>query len=214
MSDAIIRQNVIDELDFEPSVDAEGIGVAVKDGIVTLTGHVPSFMHKHNAQQAAERVRGVRAVAVELDVRLADQNKKSDDEIAERALRIIAWMANAGDAVKVVVDGGWVTLSGAVEWNYQRQEAERAVRRLTGVLGVTNSIAVRPRVTVDDIKDRIAKALARSAEFECAGIKVEVKDSVVTLKGSVRGWRDRRVAEETAWATPGVTQVRDELLLR
>jgi osmotically-inducible protein OsmY len=214
MSDAIIRQNVIDELDFDPSVDAAGIGVAVKDGIVTLSGHVPSFMHKHNAQNAAQRVRGVRAVAVELAVRLTDNSKKSDDEIAERALRIIAWMANAGDAIKVVVDGGWVTLSGTVEWNYQKQEAERAVRRLAGVLGVENTIAVRPRVTTEDIKDRIAKALARSAEFESAGISVEVKDTTVTLKGAVRGWRDRRVAEEAAWATPGVTQVRDELMLQ
>jgi osmotically-inducible protein OsmY len=214
MSDATIREDVIDELDFDPAISAKGIGVAVQDGVVTLTGHVPNFMQKTRAQQAAERVKAVRGVAVELEVRLASNAKHADDEIAARALNIIAWMANANDAVKVTVDNGWVKLSGAVEWNYQKQEAERAVRRLNGVIGVTNAITVRARATTQDIKDRIAKALARSAELESAGIKVDVAGSVVTLKGSVKAWRDRRVAEDAAWAAPGVTQVRDELVLQ
>ena len=214
MSDTSIRQDVIDELDFDPAIEAKGIGVAVKDSVVTLTGHVPSYMQKLAAQQAAERVKNVRGVAVELEVRLASGAKRADDEIADRALKIIAWMANANDAIKVVVDSGWVTLSGVVEWNYQKQEAERAVRRITGVLGVTNNVSVRPRVTSQDIKDRIGKALARNAALESAGIKVDVADSTVTLKGSVKAWRDRRVAEDAAWAVPGVTQVRDELTLQ
>jgi len=214
MSDATIREDVIDELDFDPAISAKGIGVAVQDGVVTLTGHVPNFMQKTLAQQAVERVKAVRGLAVELEVRLASNAKRADDEIATRALNIIAWMANANDAVKVTVDNGWVKLSGAVEWNYQKQEAERAVRRLNGVIGVTNNITVRPRATTQDIKDRIAKALARSADLESAGIKVDVAGSVVTLKGSVKAWRDRRVAEDAAWAAPGVTQVRDELVLQ
>ena len=214
MSDLVIREDVIDELDFDPTIEAGGIGVAVKNGVVTLTGHVPTYMQKLMAQQAAERVKGVRGVAVEIEVRLASGEKRADDEIAARALNIIAWMANAQDAIKVVVANGWVKLSGTVEWNYQKQEAERAVRRLSGVLGVTNNITVRPRVTSQDIKQLIAKALSRNAELESAGIKVDVTDTTVTLKGSVKAWRDRRVAEDAAWAAPGVTQVRDELTLQ
>lgn len=214
MTDKIIRQDVVDELDFDPAIDAKGIGVAVKDGVVTLSGHVPTYLQKLLAEQAAERVRGVRGVAVELEVRLAGSAKRQDDELAQRALNIIAWMANAHDAIKVVVDHGWVKLSGAVEWNYQKQEAERAVRRLSGVLGVSNDIVVHPRVTQQDIKERIAKALQRNAQLEAAGIKVDVSDTIVTLRGSVRAWRDRRIAESAAWAVPGVTQVRDELVLQ
>lgn len=214
MSDSLMRQHVIDELDFDPAIDAKGIGVAVKDSIVTLTGHVPTYMQKLKAQQAAERVKGVRGVAVEIDVRLASSAKRADDEIAARALNIIAWMADAHDAVKVVVDNGWVKLSGTVEWNYQKQEAERAVRRLSGVLGVTNNIAVRPQIINQDIKQRIVKALSRNGELESAGIKIEVVGSTVTLKGSVKDWRDRRAAEDAAWAAPGITEVRDELILQ
>jgi osmotically-inducible protein OsmY len=213
MADSTIRKDVVDELEFDPMIDATGIGVATKDGVVTLTGHVPTYMQRLHAEQAAARVKGVRGVAVELEVRLSSGEKRQDDEIAARALKIIAWMANANDAIQVVVDKGWVKLSGVVEWNYQKQEAERAVRRLSGVLGVTNDIKVHPRVTAQDIRERIAKALRRNADLESAGIKVEVKDSTVTLKGSVKAWRDRRVAENAAWAGPGVTQVRDELTL-
>lgn len=214
MTDSVIRQDVIDELDFDPAIEAKAIGVAVDNGVVTLSGHVPTYLQKLLAQQATERVKGVRGVAMDLEVRLAGSSKGNDDEIAQRALNIIAWSANAGDAIKVVVENGFVTLTGAVDWNYKKVEAERAVRRLNGVICVTNDIVVNPRITSQDIRDRIAKALKRSAVLESSGIKVAVADSTVTLTGEVKSWRDRQIAEKAAWAAPGVTQVRDELVLQ
>lgn len=214
MTDTIIRQHVIDELDFDPAVEAKGIGVAVENGVVTLSGHVPSYMQKLLAEQAAQRVKGVRGVAMDLEVRLPSNTKRNDDEIAQRALNIIAWSANAGDAIKVAVDNGWVKLTGVVDWNYKKLEAERAVRRLSGVIGVSNDISVRPRLSTSDIKERIADALKRSAELESSGINVKVADTTVTLTGKVKGWRDRQIAENAAWAAPGVTAVRDELVLQ
>ncbi len=214
MPDSVIRQDVIDELDFDPAIEAKAIGVAVDNGVVTLSGHVPTYMQKLLAQQATERVKGVRAVAMDLEVRLAGSAKRNDDEIAQRALNIIAWSANAADAIKVVVEDGFVTLTGAVDWNYKKVEAERAVRRLSGVLCVTNDIVVNPPISGQDIRDSIAKALKRNAVLESSGIKVAVTDSTVTLTGEVKSWRDRQIAETAAWAAPGVTQVRDELVLQ
>lgn len=214
MTDPGIRQDVIDELEFDPAIEAKAIGIAVDNGVVTLSGHVPTYVQKLLAQKAAERVKGVRGVAMELEVRLAGSSKRHDDEIAQRALNIIAWSANAGDAIKVAVENGFVTLAGAVDWNYKKVEAERAVRHLSGVTGVANDIVVNPRVSGQDIRDRIARALKRSAELESAGIKVAVADCIVTLSGEVKSWRDREIAEKAAWAAPGVTQVRDELVLQ
>lgn len=214
MTDATIKQDVIDELDFEPAIHAKGIGVAVEDGVVSLSGHVPSYMQKLLAEQVVQRVKGVRGVAVDLDVRLPSAAKSNDDEIATRALNVIAWSAHVHDPIKVLVEDGWVKLSGLVDWNYQRQEAERAVRRLIGVVDVTNDIVVRPRASNRDIHDRIAKALKRNAELENAAIRVSVVDSTVTLTGKVKSWRDRRIAEDAAWAAPGVSHVKDELVLQ
>ena len=214
MTDPASRQDVIDELEFDPAIEAKGIGVAVDNGVVTLSGHVATYLQKLLAQKAAERVKGVRGVAVELEVRLAASGARSDDEIAQRALNIIAWSANAGDAIKVAVENGFVTLKGVVDWNYKKVEAERAVRRLSGVVGVANDIVVNPSLSSQDIRDRIAKALKRSAVLESSGIKVAVRDSTVTLTGQVKSWRDRQIAEKAAWGAPGVTQVRDELVLQ
>lgn len=211
--DTAIRDNVIAELDFDPSIDEGAIGVAVQNGVVTLTGHVPSYAQKVAAEKAAQRVKGVRAVAVDVEVRLPSEAKHDDEEIARRAASMLTWTATLGDRVKAVVDGGWVKLSGEVPWYYQKQEAERVVRNLEGVRGVTNTITVRPQVKVSDIRDRINSAFKRNAELETDAIRVDVSGSTVTLTGKVKAWYERQMAETAAWAAPGVTEVRDNITL-
>lgn len=211
--DLLIRKLVIDELDFDPSVTADGIGVAVKNGVVTLTGHVPSFFEQEAAVRAVQRVRGVRAVAQEMKVRLSALGKKSDDEIAGRALSILNWTMHSEDKIMVVVEGGWITLSGQVDWGFQKRNAEQAVRKLGGVTGVTNRIVVKPRVESADIHDKIIDAFRRSAELDGAGIVITVDGSTVTLSGTVKAWHERELAEDAAWRVPGVTDVRDRISL-
>lgn len=213
-SDTRIRDDVLDELDFEPSVDASGIGVAVKNAVATLSGHVPNYAQKVAAERAARRVKGVRAVAIDLEVRLAGDAKRADDEIAERAANILRWSTGIGEKVKAVVENGWVKLSGEVDYFYQKQAAERAVRQLSGVVAVSNLIAVRPNVRAGDIRERIAKALQRNAELESAGINVDVVGGDVTLSGRVKAWHERRIAENAAWAIPGVTAVHDNITIQ
>jgi osmotically-inducible protein OsmY len=212
--DAIIRDNVIAELEFEPSVDADAIGVAVKDGVVTLSGHVPSYAQKLAAEQAARRVKDVRAVAMDLLVRLPADRTHDDEEIASRAANLLAWSVGAGEGVKAIVDGGWVTLRGEVPWFYQKQEAERAIRRLEGVIGVSNNIVVRPTVNASNVRERITEAFKRNADLESAAIDVSVTGSTVTLSGKVKAWYERKMAEDAAWAIPGVTEVRDNISLQ
>jgi osmotically-inducible protein OsmY len=210
-TDTIIRDNVIAELEFDPSITQTAIGVAVSNGVVTLSGHVPSYAQKVAAEKAAQRVKGVRAVAQELEVRLPFEIKHDDEEIARRAANILAWSVNGADQIKAVVDNGWVTLSGQTNWRYQKQDAERAIRALQGVKGVNNAITVKPNVQPSDLKNRIAHALQRNAELEADAIKVDVSGSTVTLSGKVRAWYERRIAEDAAWAAPGVTEVRDNI---
>lgn len=212
-ADKTIRDNVIEELDFEPSLHAEDIGVAVKNGVVTLSGFVPSYAEKYVAQRAAQRVKGVKAVAQDLTVRLPNDQKEDDDEIAQRVVNVLKWNVGSAPNLKVSVDGGWVTLSGHVGWNYQREEAARSVRRLTGVMGVNNSITVRPSVQPSAVQKSIERAFKRNAELESSGITVNVDGSTVTLKGKVKAWHERKMAEEAAWAIPGVSEVRDEITL-
>lgn len=212
-SDTRIRDEVVDELDFEPSLDNSGIGVAVKDGVVTLSGHVPAFAQKFAAEKCAQRVRGVKAVAMDINVRLAGDAKKSDDEIAERAVNILRWSTSVSDKVKVVVENGWVKLNGEVEHYYQKQAAERAIRQLSGVVAVSNLITIKPGVRPSDVKERIGKAFQRSAELDSAAIKVDVAGSTVTLSGRVKAWHERKLAEDAAWAIPGVTSVHDNITL-
>lgn len=211
--DIRIRDDVVDELDFEPSVDNAGIGVAVKDGVVTLSGHVPTYAQKFAAEKCAQRVKGVKAVAMDIDVRLAGDAKRSDDEIAERAVNILRWSTSVSDKVKVVVENGWVKLSGEVEYYYQKQAAERAIRQLSGVVAVSNLITIAPGVRPSDVKERIGKAFQRSAELDSAGIKVDVTGTTVTLSGRVKAWHERQLAEDAAWAIPGVTSVHDNITL-
>jgi len=212
MSDKALRQDILDGLEFEPGIDAAHIGVAVADGVVTLTGYVGSYAEKTMAEHAVRRVKGVRAIAEEIEVRFPARKKTADDEIAKRALAIIAWDTTVpNEELQVKVQHGWITLSGEVEWHFQRTAAEYAVRKLSGVVGVTNLISVRPQIDAEDVKQRIENALKRSAEIEADTIRIAVTGSKVTLEGKVNAWHEREVAERAAWAAPGVSAVEDRL---
>jgi osmotically-inducible protein OsmY len=213
MNDKTLQQDVLDELDFEPSVNAANIGVAVDKGVVTLSGHVGSYAEKLAAERAARRVKGVLALAGNVQVRFPDDKKTADDEIARRALNILHWSTTLPkDAIAVTVDKGWIHLGGQVEWQYQRALVEAAVRRLSGVSGVVNGIRVKPRVQGCDIKRRIEDALKRHAEIEAGHIRVSIQGgSEVALDGTVHDWRERAAVENAAWSAPGVTSVEDRL---
>jgi osmotically-inducible protein OsmY len=212
MTNLDIRQDILDELEFEPSVDAAHIGVTVEKGVATLTGYVYSYAEKVAAERAALRVKGVHAIAQEIEVRYPNEKKTSDDEIAGRALAILRWSAVVPpDSVVVKVQGGWVTLSGQVEWNYQRSAAEAELRRLSGVAGVLNKITIKPRLQAPDVKRRIEDALKRSAEVQAQKISVSVKDGTVALDGYVHDWQERSAVERAAWSAPGVLHVEDRL---
>lgn len=213
MIDKDLRRDVLDELDFDPGLDAANIGVAVRDGVVTLTGHVGSYAEKVEAERAARRVRGVRAIAQEIEVRYAEDKKVEDDQIASRALAIIDWSVHLPkQAIQVRVAGGWITLTGAVPWQYQKAAAEAAVRKLSGVQGVTNLIGVEPEVQPTLVKDRILEAFKRTALFEADAIKVSVKGDTVVLEGAVTAWAEREAAERAAWSVPGVRSVEDRIV--
>jgi osmotically-inducible protein OsmY len=214
MSDMTLRQDVIDEFDFDPSFDSANVGVAVSNGVITLTGHVNNYSEKIAAEKAAQRVRGVRAIAQEIVVRHASDKKTADDQIAERALSIIAWNARIpGDEVRVKVAQGWVTLSGNVHWYYQSAAAESAVRHLSGVVGVTNLIEVKPIAQPQVVRNKILEALKRTAELDAESIHVLVHNDKVTLEGMVKAWYERGVAERAAWSVPGVAAVEDNLAI-
>ncbi|CAM5209853.1 hypothetical protein CDEF62S_02446 [Castellaniella defragrans] len=215
MKDTTLRDSVENALDYEPSIDAANIGIAVENGVVTLTGHVASYAQKFAAERVVQSVSGVRGIAQEIEVRDTFGKKPmADDEIAGRALKIIAWDVTVpNDKIQVKVQKGWITLSGKVDWHFQRTAAEHAVRRLSGVLGVTNQILVSPTIAAGDVRHHIEDALKRSAEVEAKGITVSVSDSKVILEGKVRSWRERKSIEHAAWAAPGVASVDDRLVL-
>jgi osmotically-inducible protein OsmY len=213
MNDMTLRQNVMDELEFEPSVDAANIGVAVDNGVVTLTGHVPTYSEKNTAADVVCRVKGVRGIALEIEVRPLGSHLTADDEIVKRALNVISWnTAIPEGAVQVKVEDGWVVLTGKVEWNYQKIAAMEAVRGLAGVFDVANNIEVTPYVSAYDVKTRIEDALKRNARVDASGINVNVEEGgKVILEGRVRIWSDRSVAERAAWSVPGVKIVDDRI---
>lgn len=211
-TDAQLQQDVIAELAWEPSVDAAQIGVEVNDGIVTLAGHVSSYAEKWDAERAAHRVSGVRALAVEMDVALPALSKRTDGDIARSAENVLQWMANLPkDCVKVMVEDGWITLTGKVDWDYQRQAAAKAVRYLMGVKGVSDQIAIKPNVSVSAVKSDIEAALKRRATADAQNISVEVRGNDVTLSGTVHSWSERELAKHSAWGTPGVRNVVDDM---
>lgn len=214
MSDLSLRKAILEELEFQPQIDAANIGVAVEKGVVTLTGHVSSYDQKVRAERAVKAVKGVRAVAEEIQVRLNKGAGTADDTIAARALSIISWSANVPpNAVKVIVQHGWITLEGEVDWQYQKETVEKAVRKLSGVLGVDNRLTLSPRVDIVDIRKRIEEALKRNAEVDAKDIHVRVDGDVVRLDGKVHLWRERKLVERAAWSVPGVRRVEDHLLL-
>ncbi len=211
-SDHQIRHNVLDELDFEPSVNATNIGVGVHAGVVTLSGYVSSYAEKVAAERAARRVRGVRAIAEEIQVRLPSDKKVADDQIAKRAVDILRWRIGVpADRIDVKVERGIVTLSGEVEWRYQREEADEAIHHLGGVVQVINLIRVTSAAQAFEVKDKIEKALRRSAALDAAHITVETDGGKVVLHGKVHAWFERRLAEDAAWSAPGVTDVVDHI---
>jgi osmotically-inducible protein OsmY len=213
-TDAQLQRDVIEELRWDAAVGSAEIGVAAKGGVVTLSGQVESFAKQYAAIRAAERVSGVRAIAEELTVSLPTSLKRSDTDIAHSIASTLKWDVQVpDDKVKARVDNGWVWLEGEVDWQFQSASAERAVRNLAGVRGVTNLLQVKKRPTVPDVTERIEAALKRHAEIDAQHIRVETKEGQVTLRGTVRSWAERQDAESAAWSAPGVTKVEDELLV-
>ncbi|QJP15726.1 BON domain-containing protein [Starkeya sp. ORNL1] len=215
MNDKQLRLIITDELDFEPSVDASHINVAVGDGAVTLTGHVRSHAEKRAAKKAACRVKSVRFVTEQIEVSCPSGKILNDAEITRRSRNTLEWDERVPSGVKVGVKKGWVELGGTVDWHYQRQAAESAVGRLSGVVGVTNLIELRPCADAAyDIGKAIEAALSRSAELEARAIRVIVKNgNMVTLEGKVSTWLERSAAERAAWSAPGVLAVEDLLVV-
>ncbi len=214
MNDVDLKREVQEALDWEPALDARAINVSVKNGIVTLTGSVPNYPEKHVAEKTAGLVRGVKAVACELAVALPAFNSRSDQEIARAAADAIAWNTLLADAkIQVFVDNGRITLQGTVNWNYQRQSADRSVRYLAGVRDVNNHIVVKPVAERVAIKSHIQAALIRNARLDSDRVSVEVRGEHVVLSGTVQSWIERDEAERAAWASPGVGEVDNELVV-
>jgi osmotically-inducible protein OsmY len=213
-TDTQIQQDVLAELKWEPRVAPNEVGVSVKEGVVTLTGWVDTYVKRWAAEDAAHRVRGVKAVANDIEVRLSPGDERTDADIAAAAVKALAWDALVPtEKVHVTVSKGWVTLKGSVDWQYQRDEAERVVRRLTGVKGVTNLVTITQRPAPAEIKKKIEEALTRTAQSDAQKITVEVEGSKVILKGTVRSWAEREEAARQAWAAPGVISVDNRITI-
>jgi osmotically-inducible protein OsmY len=211
MNDKSLQQSVLDELEWEPSVNSAHIGVTADNGVVTLSGHVGTYAEKLAAEKAAGRVIGVKAVAEELEVRYP-LDKPDDDDIAKYAVSALNWDIQVpNNSVAVKVEKGWVTLSGTVDWYFQSSTAELDVRNIRGVIGVTNEIKIRPRVQVSDVRSKIKAAFERNSQIDADAIKIATDGGKVTLTGSVDSWYERGLAEDMAWSAPGVTDVDDRL---
>ncbi|MFI4868251.1 MAG: BON domain-containing protein [Steroidobacterales bacterium] len=214
-TDIQLRHDVEAQLDWDPRFDSTGIGVAVKNGVIALSGHVGSYADRWAAQDAAQSVAGVKAIANELVVSLGSDAQRSDPEVAEAVLHALnANVSIPATAIKVVVHDGWVTLSGQVNFWYQREAAERTVTHLRGVKGLANDITIKPQASVADIKAKIEDAFRRHASLDANKIRVQTAEGTVTLEGEVNSWEERQHAEAAAWAAPGVSVVKDHLSVR
>jgi osmotically-inducible protein OsmY len=211
-ADKQLQHDVLAQLEWEPSLDASQIGVAAKDGVVTLTGSVATYTAKMTAERATKSIYGVRGVANDIEVKIPGSSQRSDADIVAAALSTLRWDATVPDEqIRVTVRNGWLTLEGEVEWQYQRNAAESDVRRLIGVQGVTNQITVRTHVKPGDIKQKIENAFKRNAELDARRVAVETHDGKVVLRGNVRSWAERDEAQLAAWAAPGVVEVENQI---
>jgi osmotically-inducible protein OsmY len=213
-SDSEIERDVREELKWDPDLDASDIAVSVKDGVVTLAGFTPSYADRLEAEAAAKRVAGVLAVANDIEVRLPATDQRPDPDIARDAVAALkAELPISYDRIKLTAKDGWITLEGAVEWQYQKTTAENAVRRVKGVKGVTNVITVKPKVEPSELQRKIMEAFKRNAEVDANRVTVEANGSEVILKGTVRSWIEREEAERVAWSAPGITRVEDRIVV-
>jgi osmotically-inducible protein OsmY len=213
-SDSDIRRDVEDELRWDPDIDDTDIAVNVNNGIVTLAGFIRSYVQKYQAEAAAKRVAGVVGIVNDIEVRLPDIDERPDPDIVRDAIaRIKSELPYSWDGIRVIAGNGWLTLEGEVEWNYQRERAEEAVRRVRGIKGVTNRIVVKPRVAPTEIRRKIEEALRRAAEVDASRISVEAVGSEVILRGTVRSWAERQEAERAAWSAPGVANVDNRIIV-
>lgn len=207
-----LQKKVLEALDWEPSLDATRIGVAASGGVVTLTGQVPSYADRLAAERVVKQIAGVKGLANDVEVRLPGDARRTDTDLAAAAVKALEWDVRVPhQGIKLRVADGWLTLEGQVEWQFQREAADRAVRHLLGVRGVSNQIALKARVTPTDLKNRIEAALKRNAELEARKIRVETKGGTVVLDGTVHSWAEREEAERAVWAAPGVAAVEDHL---
>jgi osmotically-inducible protein OsmY len=214
-TDTQLRHDVEAQLDWDPRFDSQGIGVAVKNGVVALSGHVNSYADRWSAQDAAQSVAGVKAIANELAVNLGFDAQRTDPEIAEAALQALnSNVTIPSGALKILVHDGWVTLTGQVNFWFQRDAAERAITHLRGVKGLANDITIKPRASAADVKAKIEDAFRRHASLDAQRIRVQSVDGTVTLEGEVDSWQERQHAEVAAWAAPGVCAVKDHLSIR
>ncbi|MGZ4316619.1 MAG: BON domain-containing protein [Gaiellaceae bacterium] len=214
-TDKRLQEAVMRELEWDPKVDSAHIGVSAKDGAVTLTGHVTTYSEKMAAVRAAERVYGVKAVADELEVKLSSLTKRDDTDIAEEIARELRWNTTIPDAVDAEVRDGWVTLRGEVEWTYQKNAAERAVRDVAGIRGVSNLITIKPRVKPkpSEVEQRVAEAIQRQASLDARRIWASTSNGTVHLYGNVHSFWEKRLAEEAASSAPGVSKVEDHIVV-